>query len=65
MCKSEEYREFSSKWQLSQSRFTSLGALESIQVVDTIEQIYEMQHLLLDHETKAITYGRRITFGED
>ena len=44
---------------------TSLGALESIQVVDTIEQIYEMQHLLLEHETKAITHGRRITFGED
>ena len=52
-------------WQLSQSRLTILGALESIQVVDTIEQIYEMQHLLLEHETKPITHGRRISFGED
>jgi len=65
MCKSEEYGEFSSKWQLCQSRFTSLGSLESIQVVDTIYQIYEMQHLLLQHETKAILHDRRTTFGED
>ena len=44
---------------------TSLGALESRQVVDTIEQIYEMQHLLMEHETKAIIHGCIITFGED
>ena len=46
-------------------RFTSLGSLESIQVLDTIYQIYEMQHLLLEHETKPITHGRRIALGED